>query len=174
MTALTRTTPTERPTWADLHSRIDATQAAWDAASAGLDGREAAGGWSALQLHSHVAAALLRYADTLARVAVSRAAEAAPASEFLPGRHPYPRVRQLGEKGWRDFRGSARTVAKQPDRGAAISTADEPGRCADVRHGCARAPQRARESDATRGGRRERVYSATGLVARGAPRWRWN
>ena len=124
MTALRQPPPTERPTWADLHSRIDATQAAWDAASAGLDGREAVGGWSALQLHSHVAAALLRYADTLARVAVSRAADAAPASEFLPGRHPYPRVRQLGEKGWRDFRGSARTVAKQPDRGAAISTAD--------------------------------------------------
>ncbi len=124
MTALRQPPPTQRPSWADLHAQIDAAEAAWAAASAGLDGREAAGGWSTLQLHSHVAAALLHYADTLARVAVSRTADAAPPAEFLPGRHPYPRVRQLGEKGWRDFRGSARTVAKQPDRGPAITTAD--------------------------------------------------
>ena len=33
---------------------------------------------------------------------------------------------QIGEKGWRDFRGAALTVAKQPDRGAAIATAEGP------------------------------------------------
>ncbi len=114
------------PGWAALQARIEATQAAWTSASAGLTGDEAAGDWSALEVHSHVAAALLRYADTLARLAVSRQATAGPGARFLPGRHPYARVAQIGEKGWRDFRGSALTVAKQPDRGAAIAAADGP------------------------------------------------
>jgi hypothetical protein len=118
--------PPERPSWPELHARIETAQAAWTSASAGLDGDEAAGEWNALQVHSHVAAALLRYADVLARVAVSRAATVEPGARFLPGRHPYARVVQMGEKGWRDFRGAALTVAKQPDRGAAITTAEGP------------------------------------------------
>lgn len=114
------------PSWPALQARIEATQAAWTDASAGLTGDESAGGWSALETHSHVAAALLRYADTLARLAVARESSVEPGARFLPGRHPYARVAQIGEKGWRDFRGAALTVAKQPDRGAAIATADGP------------------------------------------------
>ena len=114
------------PSWPALQARIEATQAAWTDASAGLTGDETAGGWSALETHSHVAAALLRYADTLARLAVARESSVEPGAQFLPGRHPYARVAQIGEKGWRDFRGAALTVAKQPDRGAAITTADGP------------------------------------------------
>lgn len=109
-----------------MQARIKATQAAWTGASAGLTGDETAGGWSALEIHSHVAAALLRYADTLARLAVARQASVEPGARFLPGRHPYARVVQMGEKGWRDFRGAALTVAKQPDRGAAISAPEGP------------------------------------------------
>lgn len=126
--------PANPPSWAELHSHIDAVHAAWQAATAGLTGEErppeaqapddtgdAEETWGATMVHSHVANALLVNADVLARVAVSREATFAPPQRVLPGHHPYQRIRQIGEKGWTDFRSSARTVAKQPDRGPVIT-----------------------------------------------------
>ena len=117
--------------WPELHARIEATRSRWDAATLDLNGDAPVGEWSVLQAHSHVAESLLRYADVLACVAVSREAVSREAgadfpSRFLPGKHPYARVRMLGEKGWRDFQGAAMTVAKQPDRGVVIATAEGP------------------------------------------------
>ncbi|PZC43687.1 MAG: hypothetical protein DK306_002033 [Chloroflexi bacterium] len=117
--------------WPELQARLATARARWDAATLNLNGDEPVGEWSVLQAHSHVAESLLRYADVLACVAVSRKAvsregRAEFPSQFLPGKHPYARVKQIGEKGWRDFQGAAMTVAKQPDRGAVIATAEIP------------------------------------------------
>ena len=127
----------ETASWPELRTRIDDVRAAWQSATAELTGEERPPSprntgradpkdadeevWSAAQIHSHVANALLLYADVLSRVAVSREATFAPPQRVLPGHHPYPRIRDIGEKGWTDFRGAAVTVSKQPDRGAVIT-----------------------------------------------------
>ena len=115
------------PAWPALHARIDAARDAWRDATQSLTGDERAGDddWSAAQIHSHVAAALLRYADALSHVALGRPAVLDRGQRLLPGRHPYPRIRDLGEKGWTDFRHAARTVAKQPERGAVVALGDD-------------------------------------------------
>ena len=115
------------PAWPGLHARIDAARDAWRDATQGLIGDERAGAddWSAAQIHSHVAAALLRDADALSHVALGRPAVLDNSQRLLPGRHPYPRIRDLGEKGWTDFRNAARTVAKGPERGPVIARGDD-------------------------------------------------
>lgn len=120
--------PAALPTWDDLHRRIEATRDAWRAATHGLVGDEVPPAtddgeerWSAAQIHSHVARALLRYADALSQVAVSHAAVFDHSAQLLPGRHPYARIRNIGDKGWTDFLSAARTVAKQPERGPVIA-----------------------------------------------------
>ena len=134
--------PDDAQRWPALHARIDAVRAAWQSATAELSGEERPpentpentpettsdadasddeAVWSAAQVHSHVANALQLYAGALSQVALSHEASFAPAQRMIKGHHPYPRLRQITDKAWTDFRGAALTVAKQPDRGAVIS-----------------------------------------------------
>ena len=141
--------------WAELQAAIDLTHDAWEASTAELGGSEPVGEWTAAQALSHVGEALLRSADVLARVAVSREAEARFPSQFVPGTHPPTRLRQIGAKGWRDFRSAARTVAKQPDRGAVIRTGEgrEEGHDGadglQPQAGCTRTSRRGRHDEVT-------------------------
>jgi len=131
--------PDDQPTWPELHARIDTVRERWRAATAGLSGNErppdapndtsdgtseevaAEESWGAAQIYSHVANALQLYADALGQVAVSGEAAFAPPQRVLKGHHPYTRIRDIGEKGWTDFRGAAVVVAKQPERGSVIA-----------------------------------------------------
>lgn len=115
---------------------IDEAHVAWRQATATLTGDERPSdtdrsdddeeSWGASEVHSHLANAMLLNADVLAKVAVSREASFAPTRRFLPGHHPYGRIRAIGEKGWTDFRSSALTVAKQRDRGPVITVRGQP------------------------------------------------
>ena len=126
--------PATTPAWADLHARIDEAHDAWETVTQGLSGEEAAPAgspsgadeesWSSAQVHSHIATALLCYADALSYVALGQPATLDEGQRLLTGHHPYSRICHIGDKAWTDFRNAARTVAKQPERGDVVRLAD--------------------------------------------------
>ncbi len=119
--------------WPGLLDRIADLERAWQDASADLDQTEARSligepesaaddPWNVEQLYNHVARSLIQGADTLSLLAVSHPAAYDGRYALLAGDPPFDRVQALLGKGWIDFFAAAKTVAKQPERGAVIDT----------------------------------------------------
>lgn len=105
--------------WASLLARLAELQAEWErlAATASRAAEPVL-----VEVSSRVGRALLGGADALSLLAVARESRLEGEGEPLAGRQDWARLRALTAKGWGDFRAAAKTVAKQPERGAAIET----------------------------------------------------
>ena len=120
--------------WPELHQRIVALQRAWHDAAAGLNHEEARSlvgepespdddPWTVEQLCNHVARSLSHGADTLSLVTVSKPAGYDGRYALLAGEPSFDHVQAVLAKAWTDLLAAAKTVAKQPERGAIIDTA---------------------------------------------------
>ena len=122
-------------TWDQVLSKLGTLRDEWRAVTDGLTGDEApptVGGdrsddeeqWNADQIHSHVASALFRYADTLLTVVITETGTFQRSPRRLPDDTPYSRLRVIEEHGWTALTSAIRAVGVLPDPGAVIAVND--------------------------------------------------